>query len=259
MDWSKAKTYLIIAFTITNILLSWSILTEKRVLYEKSFFTKESLSNLESVLQKKDIRLAVNLPKKVPKMGLWKVQYEEIKEENYPYLFEDFRSHIDILSGKQIQLSMNHSLKSFDLEHAKKDAEEFIQNYRLGEDFVLRNINEEPDQIRLIYDLEYDGLFLEGSYMMLVYERSGRFYMERTKLEILEKSTKKKSIKTSVEAILQASAKIPPGETIEAIDLGYYYEEYGQDSLTTTKTATALPNWRIRTDSGAFYYVSAID
>lgn len=259
MDWSKAKTYLIIAFTLTNIFLSWSIFADKKALYSNDFFVKESLHNLNLVLQKKDINLETSLPKKLPKMGLLKVQYEEIKEENYPSLFLDFGDHIEILSGKQIRLSIPRFLEFFDTAHAQTDAQAFIHHYGLDNDFVLRNTIETEEQIHLIYDLEYDGMFLEGSYMNLTYDKLGHLHLERTKLEVLEKSAKKKPIKTSVEAVLQASAEITPGESIEAIDLGYYYEEYGVNSLSTTKTATALPHWRIRTSTDTFHYISAID
>lgn len=259
MDWSKAKTYLIIAFTITNFLLIWSIASDMREVEKNDFFTKESLDNLQVLLEQKDIHLEATLPKDTKKMGMLMLRYEDINMDNYRGLFEDYGDLIEIVSGKQIRLSVRKPLEIFEKNHALADANDFIHQYGLDQDFSLRNIQEKEDSIHIIYEAQYDNMFLEGSEMELIYKKNGDFFLERTKLEVIEKSPKKTRTKTSVEAVMQASTKINPGETIDEIQLGYYYEEYSNNPLATTKTATAFPNWRIRTTSGEYYFIQAFD
>lgn len=259
MDWSKAKTYLIIAFAITNIFLIFSIASEHRTNPKKYFFSEESLSNLEHLLSQKEIRLDAELPKKTPKMGLLEVGYEEVLPEDYQALIDDFPDEVEILFGKQLRLMSARALERFSAEEALSDASAFILKYGLAEDFTLRNTVIQPDYIQIIYNAGYEDMFLEGSRMEFIYQKSGNFYMERTKLKVLKKSPKKRLTKTSVEAVMQASARISPGETIEEIQLGYYYEEYNINPLSKMKTATAFPSWRIRTDSGQFYHIQAVD
>lgn len=259
MDWSKAKTYMIIAFAVTNIFLIWSIACENREHSSRHFFSEDSLNNLHHLLGQKEIRLDAELPKKTPKMGMLQVSYEEVLPQDYPDLIRDFPNELEIIFGKQIRLMSKRKLEEFTAEEARKETLSFIRDYDLEEGFVLRSVIEQPDYIHLIFDARYESMFLEGSRMEFIYQKSGNFYMERTKLKVLQKSPKKKLTKTSVEAVMQASAKIPEGETIREIELGYCYEQYSSNPLPKTKTATAFPNWRIRTDSGAFYYIQAVD
>lgn len=259
MDWSKAKTYLIIAFAVTNIFLIFSIASEHKTNSRRYFFSEESLSNLEYLLRQKEILLNAELPKKTPKMGLLEVGYEEVLPRDYQALIDDFPGEVEILFEKQLRLMSKRALAHFDAQEALSDASAFILQYGLAEDFSLRNTVVHPDYIQIIYNASYEGMFLEGSRMEFIYQKSGNFYMERTKLKVLKKSPKKRLTKTSVEAVMQASAKIGPGETIEAIELGYYYEEYNINPLSKMKTATAFPSWRIRTDLGQFYHIQAVD
>lgn len=259
MDWSKAKTYLIIAFAITNLLLLWSIIEDRSAGGNGDFFSKEARQNLHALLQKKQIRLACDLPKKRKKMGLLRVAYAEVDQEQYPAFFLDHADEVEIIAGRQILLTTTEPLKEFNLEEGKEQATTFLELYGLGKDFAFRNGLVMDGELHLFYDGIVDDTYLEGSRMEIIFRSSGVFQLRRTKLDVLEKISKRKLTKNSVEAVMQVADKMDPGETIQEIKLGYYYEEFTNDPLMKTKIATAFPSWRIGTKSGKYYFVQAID
>lgn len=258
MDWAKAKTYLIIAFAVTNIIMIISLAGDYGR-QDKGYFTKEALSSLQILLEKNDIDLTIDLPKDTPKMGNLSIEYEDIDSERFKQLFEDHSDDIDIIAEKKMVLIAEKSLPVFDIETAKAQTEAFIEKYDLKEDYEFKYADSEPDLIQIFYSSKYKDRFLENSYMMFEYTDSDRFRFERLRMHVIEESRTKKKVMTSAEALIKATALIEPGQAVEEIELGYNYAQYESLPIAKTKTATAAPSWRIRTSDGNYYYIEALE
>ena len=258
MDWAKAKTYLIIAFAITNIIMIISLAGDYGR-QEKGYFTKEALSSLQILLEKNDIDLTIELPKDTPKMGNLSIEYEDIDEERFRQLFEDYSENIDIIAEKKMVLITESPLPVFDAETASAEAETFIEKYDLKEDYEFKYADVEQGRIQIFYSSKYKDRFLENSYMMFEYRDNDRFKFERLKMHVIDESRNKKKVMTSAEALIKATALIEPGQAVEEIELGYNYAQYESLPIAKTKTATAAPSWRIRTSDGNYYYIEALE
>lgn len=258
MDWAKAKTYLIIAFALTNMIMIISLIQDFDT-QEKGYFTKEALSSLQLLLEKNDIDLGIELPEDTPRMGNLRIEYEDIDTERFSRLFEDYFDYIDIVAEKKMVLMTDSALPSFDMETAEAESEAFIEKYDLKEDYEFKYTDVQPDRIQVFYSSKYKDRFLENSYMMFEYKDNDRFKFERLKMHVIDESRNKKEVMTSAEALIKASALIEPGQTVEEIELGYNYAQYESLPIAKTKTATAAPSWRIRTSDGKYYYIEALE
>ncbi len=257
MDWGKVKTYLIIAFTITNIILIYSIFTDKAD--KNPYFTKESMENLERFLLQKNLSLHTELPKETPKMSILKVEYQSFDKNDLEFKFSGYDSDIEVIGDKKVLLKAKRKLASFDIEHAGSDAKLFVDNYNLGEDFKLKYIAFEGENIVVVYNSVYKGMFLEDSYMKFKYFPDENFEFEMLKIIPVEETKNKKAVMTSMEAVMRAISMMQENEIITEIVLGYNYAKYESLSIDKTKTATAFPSWRIKTGENKYYYVEALE
>ncbi len=257
MDWGKAKTYLIIAFIITNIILIFSIFTDKT--RQDSYFTKESSESLKQFLLQKNLNLHTELPKETPKMGTLKVEYQSFNLKDMESRFLEYESDIEIIGDKNLSLKAKRKLAKFDTEHAQLDADIFIGTYDLADDFALKYTSFEGQNLIVFYNSIYKDRFLEDSYMKFTYLPDGNFEFEMLKMTPVEESKNKKTVMTSIEAVMRASNMMSEGETITELVLGYNYAQYESLSIAKTKTATAFPCWRIKTKENKYYYIEALE
>ena len=257
MDWGKAKTYLIIAFTITNIILMFSIFSDRTD--ENSYFTKESYESLEQFLLQKNLNLHTELPKETPKMGTLKVEYQSFDLRDLESRFLEYKSNIEILGDKTLTLKAKRKLTLFDTDHAKSDTKLFIDTYDLGKDFDLKYASFEGENLVVVYNSVYKNRFLEDSYMKFTYFPDESFEFEMLKMNPVEESKNKKIVMTSIEAVMRASNMMEENETITEVVLGYNYAQYESLSIAKTKTATAFPCWRIKTKENQYYYIEALE
>lgn len=259
MDWSRAKTYLIIAFIVTNLLLIWSIFSDIIDTQQQNFFSKQSIANLKSLLDQKKIRLDCKLPKTKKKMRILYAEYQTIDEQKYQKIFQSEPSmQINLISGKQLTVKNKQLLRPYDTVQACHAAEAFITKYRLGDEHMLRYTLTDQESIQVIYEPDYRKNFSEGHYLKLSFFKSGGFVLEMIRLKISKDTPFQELTTTSVEAVMQASTEMEPGEVIKAIDLGYQYEEH-QTNFEQAQFFTAFPSWRIHTDKDKVYHIQALD
>lgn len=75
MDWSKAKTILIIAFIVTNIVLGYALFNSQRI--DEPTLKEDFITDVAKLLKEKDITLNTAIPKEIPSLGIMTVEYEQ--------------------------------------------------------------------------------------------------------------------------------------------------------------------------------------
>ena len=125
MEWSKSKTYLIIAFVITNIVLLISIYFNKY--YVNDNFDKKSLINLSKLLSSKNITYDVSLNIQTRKMSPIELQYSTIKDKNTKKLTSKYINMLKIIDDVYIELNLKSDISSNDYESMMEYCEKFIK------------------------------------------------------------------------------------------------------------------------------------
>lgn len=258
MDWDKAKTHLITFLAILNIILIVSIMSHNNaVSIDNIYFSKKSLIDLQTVLDRKNIKITTELPKEINRVGTMNVEYETLNAESYPKLFKTFDDQIYVNALKKLVLELdNISINS--LSEAENFSNKFLAKYIPDKEFSLRNYSLGNGAIKLYFNPIYDDFIFE--------ESSVRFEFSENKLKVvmiimrpLETSASKRDSITSVEAVLKAFPSMENDSIINRIDFMYYFDSNSADNLYKLKNARAFPCWRIMTTSNKIYYIPAIE
>ncbi|MBU5424787.1 two-component system regulatory protein YycI [Tissierella pigra] len=274
MDWSKAKTILIFAFIITNILLGFVLLSSER---QVETTTKEGfIEDVTEILKSKNIFIDTNISREIPSLSTLIVEYDfvdftkvnnnffqgngtiESKEQNTAEIF--FENESIIVTNKKNLVYENKKTtkeyKDLDEEKAKDIALEFLQERKYDtSDMVLSYISLKEDGYYLEFSKLYKDRYLEKSSTIIELDETGVKRMERTWLNILEERDTPIYISTAPKSILSLlSMKEVYGKTIKDISLCYYFEptdhnDYMKDPKEAKKGKT-MPAWRVLFDDG---------
>ncbi|MGL5439598.1 MAG: hypothetical protein ACRDA4_04330 [Filifactoraceae bacterium] len=259
MDWSRTKIYLILGLLMVNIILICSLYNENHNEEVKNYYTVEGRHDLNTHLYRYGIKVEVPLEYKQISTKTLLVEYKSITRETYPKLFKDYGSGLDILGDKHmvLQLPLEKSIQN--QEEAMNFAIEFLEQYCPNENVDIKNIEENENEIIITLNPLIRGSVLEDARTVFTFNKFGGVEIEKIQMDIVGEQEKLNRQLNSVEAIIEAAPHLPYGSTIVDMDLIYYYSSNVNQTIFNTKTATAMPTWRIKTDQGYFHYVMAIE
>ena len=218
MDWSKAKTILIAALLITNLILGGFYLKKHS---ETEHAEETAVRNAVAYAQKMNIRFPEILPKSVDRL---------------PVLFVSFRSEAD----PQI-----HSYKGYSVEAPG-----------LAETEVIPEEEGEASG-RLITVSSAILKFLNGIFAPAAADRD-LFSAEDLSMQpagdLSMQPADEFSLQGAEDPVLQIS---PEGKPSSVLRMELVYVVYDADTLGSALEDTAVPAWKFVTDSGD-YYVKAL-
>lgn len=258
MDWDKAKTYLIISLVVLNIALVFSIISHNNIVsIDNVYFSKKSMADLQTVLDRKNIKITTEIPKDIYNLGTVNVGYETINESSYPILFDEYEHNITIPFLKKLVLNDPRLVIDNSVD-AENFAFKFISKYLNSQEYNLRNFTSKDGIITLYFNPVYDGFIFEESFLKFEFSQTGMKIVIILMKPLDVSATKREAI-SSVEAILKAFPSMDENTIISKIDFIYYYgTDFAQD-LYKLKNARAFPCWRLMTSDNKFYYVSALE
>lgn len=244
---------------MVNAILGYSLYMENREQKKKNYYTEEGLHDLNTHLYRYGIKLEATLENKEIQTKTLLVEYKNINKDAYPVLFEDFGTILDILGDKHMVLNLP-SIKGIQgQEEAMNFAIEFSEKYFPDENFDRKNIVETENEIILTLNPLINGNVLEDAMTVFRFGKFSGLEIEKIQMEIIEEQEKPNKQMNSMEAIIEAAPHLPYGSSIVDVDLIYYYSSSVNQTIFNTKTATAMPTWRIKTHEGIFEYVIAIE
>ena len=274
MDWSKAKTILIIAFIITNILLGFVLLSSGR---QVETTTKEGfIEEVTEILKTKNIFINTEISREIPSLNTLIVEYEFIDSSNINNTFFEGKGKIEkkeeglteiIHKDESIWITNKNNLvyenkstieryKDLDEEKAKEIALEFLEDRRYDtSDIELAYIKFKGNSYYLEFSKLYKDKYLEKSYTIIEVNKAGVKRMERKWLNVLEERETLIYISTAPKSILSLlSMKEVYGKTIKDISLCYYFEptahnDYVKEPKEARKGKT-MPAWRVLFNDG---------
>lgn len=278
MDWSKAKTYLIVTFLILDLLLGWQFISAQQEAagYVQPF--TEQVQELRDLLNEHQIRLQAQVPKETPVMSFLRVYHPQ--ESAADIARRHFRD-VSVIEDDKSKGSMKfqtaegefmatndgyyHMLylpqKKIEADSTKLGThvlQAVVAQVRHAERYREDKVTPDRTTVRYLQWYESYPVF---SATLEIHLQNGRIIGYNQKaLDIDqpdENGQRVLSAVTAVRAIVEAIAPEQQGEgqqgvtVVQDIQLGYYSPNY-QDA----DVWYLAPMWRIVTDKNA-YYVNA--
>lgn len=252
MDWSKSKTILIIAFILTNIVLGYNLYINVFRYDSQDIFSNRSISNLNKLLNTKNISINTQIPKETPSLSTLSIKYEDLSKSDLDSIFKG--NGLYKIENKNIIYNGKCDIKAFNIDECTLFTKKFLKKYNFDEDTYLKATVKKEDSIEIIYTGKYKDYFLEESYMKFTFYSNEDFLFERLWIVPIEEKKQKKRVIASVDAIMSAYSQMPKDSVINEIKLGYYFESNNMD----IEQGDIGPVWRLKVNN-EYIYIKAFD
>lgn len=274
MDWSKAKSILIFAFIITNIILVSVLLSSEK--NKEPTIKKEFIEEATKLLRNKDILIDTEIPKEAPSLNTLMVKYDIIDVENINEIFFSNKALVEksedgitkiVKDHESIYIENNKLLK---YENKIKENKYNLISKELAEEVALKFLQEkeyDTDDIDLSYIEERQGIYylsfskihnnryLETAYIDLAVDSRGVIELESLLLETESEGETLIEINTAPKALLSLlSMEEAYGKTIIDIDLCYYFDPEDHEHVQNpqeAKKGKTIPAWRVLFSDGS--------
>ena len=276
MDWSKAKTIIIVAFLITNMLLVYMIVEDNPI--SDPTLNKSFINKAEALLEEENIGIKTEIPKKVPKLNTITVNYEDISVDSVNKKFLDNNGSVNVLEDETIleykdekivlkdreikytNMAEEEKLLDLDKELALEESRNFLLNKGYSvEDISERYISEEDGIYYLEYSKIHNDVFVEKTYTRFKIDKRGVFEFERLWLDVKDEGDKEIYIATAPKAVLALLGRSEfKNKNIVDISLCYYFDSRMEDFLddpVDSIEGRAVPAWRIEFSDGNKFIV----
>lgn len=229
MDWTKAKTILIVALIGTNIFLVFTF--GFNGFAQKSGEIKDVLI---PVLANNNITLATEIP---PKQGKYPVLYLEYKAFDQGKINDLIKANGYVATSKKI--SEEDLVKLSDL---------FLSDSGLlNEHVIFASVHKQGAGMVVAYKNEINGMAIEESYIYCYFEKGELLSVDSYWLEAKSLSKKKMNVITPEEALIGFMTQVKNKEekiVVESMELVYWLDTSTFDGEEFV-TDTALPAWKI--------------
>lgn len=272
MNWSKAKTILIICFLVLNVILGYFLYTAK---YDDNYLEDEELVyQAENILEDNNIKVNATIPRDIYSLKPLLVEYEnksmedlnirffrgngEIKKYNEDY-YIFYKQEEVIKDSNNSLVYINNDLldkkaKMISEEEAKEKALEFLKEKGfVVDDIKLEKINKIHDRYELYYSKVFNNIYIENAHTKIILSSEGVEYLERVWLNVSREGEIKIYLQSAAKALLELIGNEKAHYTsIESIDLCYFFdvEEDLYIPDIDVKKGRAMPAWRVLLDNG---------
>lgn len=278
MDWSKAKTILIIVFLILNIFLGGNLWLKSSAKGEVTVVSIKETDEAKKILKQEGIIVEAEIPKKISPQPFLTVSYTNVNAEKTASSFFDNLNEVEIIKeednityqkGNRQLIIMDKGIISYfnnedseiiydnlDKVKAEEIAYEFIQEH-IG--FPSNAVHDrtvyydQSNSFLVEYIQVYKGKFISSSCIDVLVTPLGVKSYYCGWIEPLGYSGKPKKIISPVHALLQIVDIFEETEDeviVTDIQLGYYSRQYNAAKWH------AVPSWSIKTNEDDTYYIN---
>lgn len=233
MDWSRAKSVLIYAFLLLNVVLGYQLWQDVQDRLTTQLDWTSLSEDAKQMKEAKKIEIMAKIPSETP--SLRDISYKVIENQQSIVLLKEAED------SKYIYMSQR------DFIDALGDEINYLEQYR--HDMAITE-----DGVFVLHQQLTNGLPLFEVKLKLYYENQKiTAYMQQYVEAEESRELEDQKIITASQALGSVIMNhLPVGSIVRDIQLGYH----GQ--LFDTDTQVASPTWRIMLESGDIYYVNAI-
>lgn len=233
MDWGRAKSVLIYAFLVLNLLLCYQLWMDLRDQASANLdFTSLSQAT-QAVMEEKNIRILCPIPAATPQLPDLTYHYSG-EEQNEPPV--ELKEPID---SKLIYSSFS------ELSTALQGQIPDIANYRFQESEVGKFV------LHPLVDKKW-SLFRVRLELITSNQKIVAFRRPKIEMVTTSNDTDQKVLPASQALSSLIEKYFPANSVVKEIELGYYGELFNSESQV------ASPMWRFMLENGDVYYVDAI-
>ena len=237
MDWTKAKTILIVALLATNIFLLGSHAWRHSAAGEP-----ENEAALLQLLSSRNITLSVEVPKSQKPMPILQGEYVSIGDED-----------IRALMGSQKEVSGS------DDEDYAKAAEDFITYLGMMDDSLrVKSVEQSGDRAEVVFESKIGPVEVAGNFMKCTFEGGKICDFDYHWLKSTGLTQRKAELISAAAALLTLENEGGDAMEITGINLVYRVPENAEEGYEGTVSDTAFPTWEICTAAGEKIYVEAV-
>lgn len=241
MDWTKAKSILIVALIITNLVLIGTY-------YVQNIRQQNNEKLMETatikLLEEQNIFVKTDIPKEHPEMAKLTVQYDTMDQNlvNEQLAKQDTSSGSDLTDDKLIRMT-----------------EAFLKRCGLmTENVTFEQIKRSDEGILISYKNYTDGIAIEDSSITLTVQNGKITDLKRFWLNPVEVSKNEKEVITALAALIKFMSETTADERIYVndIELVYWLDSSSFDADSPV-TDTAFPAWKITYNKDKIKYIPA--
>ena len=258
MDWSKSKTYIIIAFLITNLILLLSIYSSKN--HFNNEFNEKSLKNLEKLLEERNVKSKVKLSTQTYKLPAIELKYATLADKRLRKLYKNYKDSIKVIDDLYIEIHIQDIRKMKNIQEFEEFTKKFIKENLNENEYKLKNKTIEDDEIVIVYEEWYQNMYIEQGYLNFRYDLKNTVDISLLKTKDITKVGKEIQLMSNAQAISKLIPQINKNETIQEIQLSYYITKDTKevDSEKLTSLVRLIPFWRVKMDDETFLRTPAI-
>ncbi|MCG7408357.1 two-component system regulatory protein YycI [Paenibacillus sp. ACRRX] len=231
MDWSRAKSVLIYAFLLLNVVLGYQLWQDLRDKMHSELDWTSLSAETQLIMNKKQIQVLATIPSETP--SLHELTYR-ITTRKYKTPLKQQEDTKIIFSQKELVRGLDDEIEHMEMYHYDQFS---------GDDRVF-----------VLHQQMANGLPLFEVKLELYYEsqKIKAFSQQYAEPED-SKDAQEQKILPATQALGRVIEILPTNAVVRDVRLGYH----GQ--LFNTDTQVAAPTWRVLLDSGDAYYMNAIN
>ena len=239
MDWTKAKTIVMIALALTIVFLVFTYGVERITNDTNPKLVQEKTLEL---LAKKGVRITGKLPEVEERMPVLNVEFSELDQDVLEKCIRDQKGVHDV-SEKAV------------LEYA----EQFLKDCGVYDEHVTKKRVEcKNGSYRIEYENRVKGFVLEESYMVCIVKDGIVTSLDRVWLKPQDFGKNKREVLSASEALIQYMMEKKDATPVKITDMELIYwldpsEFDGEARLSDT----AFPAWKITYNGGRYAYIKA--
>ncbi|RAP74243.1 two-component system regulatory protein YycI [Paenibacillus montanisoli] len=232
MDWGRAKSVLIFAFLLLNLVLGYQLWSNIREGLRTSADVSDLRPETQAMMEEKKIKLSTSIPSETPALRdlTYRVKTKQLGKGVRHELKEPVDSKV-VFETKELEESLGGIIPE-------------LKNYALGpvyeNEFILYRMAEG----RPMFDVKLE----------LFYKNQKIIAFKQDLIELLPpQDAVSQSVLSATKVVTSLiENQLPNGAVIEEIKLGYHGQIFESD------IQVSAPTWRVLLEDGGQYYMNAI-
>ncbi len=241
MDWTKAKSILIAALVVTNLILIVTYIFQNNSFDNNE---KEMQDVTISLLAENNIFVETEIPKGHQRMPKLTVQYDKISED---MINEQLVNQVKLSDAEQTD------------ENLIAVTSALIENCGLmTENVTFDSIDRKDGEIKVNYKNSMDGIAIEESYIICTIKDGILTDFKRYWLNPVEVNDIRMQVIPAVSALIKFMSENTEAGKIYVKDISLvYYLDSDSFDVESPVTDTAFPAWKITDNHGRIKYIMA--